>query len=525
MTSSLSVQQGSERTVHGVIMAHARRSPGAPALLEPGFAPLTYARLVDHFEAMVSGLRAQGVGRGDRVALLLGNGAMMATALMAIGAGATCVPLHPQLSAPEVERLFAGQRVRALVTDTQLASPALEVARRLQLPIVEVSAAATGEAGAFRVSSATAGPAPVLDAEAEDLAIVLTTSGTTAEPKAVRYTHHDLVYFVTDIAERLQLGPGDRCLNVMPLFHSHGLFVALLASLAAGGSVICTRGLFFVPDFFRWLKEEQPTWYTAVPTVQKSILSKAAEHRDEIASCKLRLVRAASASLSSEVATELERTFNAPVIETYGMTEVLGWLAHTPLPPQVRKPGSVGIAGGHTIGILAPDGSLLPRGQVGEFAIQGQDRVIAYEKDGVIEPIPLTSDGWFRTGDQAYQDEDGYVFITGRTKELINRGGEKVSPSEVERVLKEHAGIAEAVVFPVASPSIGEEVGCALIVRPGVVLTSEDVRSFVSGKLAPYKVPRMIAFTAEIPKGPTGKYQRLTLAADLGLLGSRSHHA
>jgi acyl-CoA synthetase (AMP-forming)/AMP-acid ligase II len=519
MTTSTSGHAVPERTMHGVIVAHARRAPDAPAVLEPGFTPLSYARVVDHFEAMVSGLRALGVGRGDRVALLLGNGAMMATALMAITAGATCVPLHPQLSTPEVERLFAGQRIRALVTDPKLASSALDVARRLQIPIVEVSAASTGEAGAFTLSSATGARVASLDAEPEDLAVVLTTSGTTAEPKAVRYTHRDLVYFVQDIAERLQLGPGDRCLNVMPLFHSHGLFVALLASLAAGGSVICTRGLFFVPDFFRWLKEEQPTWYTAVPTVQKSILAKAGEHRDEIASCKLRLVRAASASLSSEVATELERTFNAPVIETYGLTEILGWLAHTPLPPRVRKPGSVGIAGGHVIGILSPDGSLLPRGQTGELAIRGRDRVIAYEKDGVIEPIPLV-DGWFRTGDQAYEDSDGYFFITGRTKEMINRGGEKISPSEVERILKEHAGIAEAVVFPVPSPSIGEEVGCALIVRPGVVLTSEDVRSFVAGKLAPYKIPRMIAFTADIPKGPTGKYQRLTLAADLGMLGA-----
>jgi acyl-CoA synthetase (AMP-forming)/AMP-acid ligase II/acyl carrier protein len=301
----------------------------------------------------------------------------------------------------------------------------------------------------------------------------------------------------------------------MPLFHIHGLVAALLASLAAGASVVCTPG-FFAPQFFPWLEAFHPTWYTAVPTMQQAILARAPANQEIINRAVLRLVRSCSASLPPQLMAELESTFNVPVIEAYGMTEASHQMASNPLPPNVYKPGSVGVAAGPQVAIMAEASDrLLQANEIGEIVIRGPNVMHGYINNPEANARAFDK-GWFRTGDQGYIDDQGYVFITGRLKEIINRGGEKISPREVDEVLLDHPAVAQAVTFALPDAELGEDVGAAVILTDPAV-TEKELRRFASLRLAPFKVPRKIVIVDNIPKGPTGKIQRIGLAETLGL--------
>jgi acyl-CoA synthetase (AMP-forming)/AMP-acid ligase II len=300
----------------------------------------------------------------------------------------------------------------------------------------------------------------------------------------------------------------------MPLFHIHGLAGAMLSSMAAGASIVCTPG-FFAPWFFEWLDEMEPTWFTMVPTMHQAILARAAANREIIARRPLRFLRSSSAPRPPSVLAEVERTFHAPVIESYGMTEASHQMASNPLPPGERKPGSVGVPAGPEIAIMDGQGVLLPRGKVGDVVIRGPNVMRGYGN-----PDANTSafiDGWFRTGDLGRMDETGYLFLTGGTKEIINRGGEKISPREVEEVLLKHSAVEQAVAFAIPDARLGEEVGSAIVLRGGSTATEMELADFAAQRLADFKVPRRIVFLADIPKSPTGKPRRIGLAEELGL--------
>ncbi len=317
------------------------------------------------------------------------------------------------------------------------------------------------------------------------------------------------------IAEALSLEPGDVCLNVMPLFHIHGLVGATLSSLAAGAQVCCTPG-FNALKFFGWLDEVRPTWYTAVPTMHQAILARAGHNREIAARSRLRLIRSSSAPLLPKVMAELEKTFQTPVIESYGMTEAAHQMASNPLPPRQRKPGSVGIACGPEIAIMDGRGHLVPCGHTGEVVIRGPNVMAGYEANPEANGASFTA-GWFRTGDQGVIDADGYLWITGRIKELINRGGEKFSPLEVDEVLMHHPAVEQVVTFAIPHPKLGEDVAAAVVLREGETASDHDLRSFAEARLLHFKVPRKILIVREIPKGATAKLQRIGLAARLGL--------
>ncbi|MCP5113336.1 MAG: AMP-binding protein, partial [bacterium] len=289
---------------------------------------------------------------------------------------------------------------------------------------------------------------------------------------------------------------------------------AVLASLRAGASVVCTEG-FHAVKFFRWLDEFEPTWYTAVPTMHQALLARA-EQEPEPPKRTLRFARSSSASLPPKVMADIEKLFQAPVIEAYGMTEAAHQMASNPLPPAARKPGSVGPPGGPEVAILDESGSVLASGAKGELAIRGANVTPGYAANEDANRAAFNN-GWFRTGDQGYLDEDGYLFLTGRLKEIINRGGEKISPREVDDVLLEHPAIQQAVTFAVAHEQLGEEIGAAVIVRAGKDLTERDVREYAATRLADFKVPRVVKLVDSIPKGPTGKLQRIGLADKLGI--------
>jgi acyl-CoA synthetase (AMP-forming)/AMP-acid ligase II len=494
---------------------------GAPAIGAPGRPWLTHAGLRALARRTVADLNAMGIGCGDRVALVLPNGPEAASAFVAVACGAVTAPLNPAYKIDEFAFYLSDLDARALITQAGTDSPARQAAAQRGVPVIELLPDEGGPAGSFTLLPPAdlpgGAPARPGEAAAEDLALVLHTSGTTSRPKIVPLRHVNVTASAHHIGSTLALTADDCCLNIMPLFHIHGLIAATLASLAAGGCVSCTPG-FNAFRFFPWFSEVRPSWYTAVPTMHQTILELAPRNRDVIAHGRLRFIRSSSASLPGPVMTAMEAAFGVPVIESYGMTEAAHQMASNPLPPLARFPGCVGRAAGPDVAIMSEEGGLLPAGEIGEVVIRGRNVTAGYENNPAANAAAFT-DGWFRTGDQGMLDGDGYLRLTGRLKELINRGGEKVSPLEVDEVLMEHPAVAQCLTFAVPHAKLGEEVGAAIVLREGSEAKDTELRDFCGKRLAAFKVPRRIVFVSEIPKGATGKLQRIGLAEKLGLHG------
>jgi acyl-CoA synthetase (AMP-forming)/AMP-acid ligase II len=495
----------------------ARGAATSPAIGAPGRDYLNFGALRALCSGTVSALNGMGIGRGDRVAIVAPNGPEMASAFVAIGCGAATAPLNPAYKGEEFAFYLQDVRAKALVIPAGFDSPARAAAEAHGIPVVELIADAAGPAGAFRLDGGalTGNAASPGMAAADEQALVLHTSGTTSRPKIVPLTHANVTASAYHIAESLALAPGDVCLNIMPLFHIHGLIAATLASLAAGAAVNCTPG-FNAFRFFATLAEVRPSWYTAVPTMHQAILGLAARNKEVIAAGRLRFVRSSSASLPPQVMTALEQAFGVPVIEAYGMTEAAHQMASNPLPPAPRFAGAVGIAAGPEIGIMDEDGALVAQGGLGEVVIRGRNVTLGYENNPKANAEAFVN-GWFRTGDQGFLDEGGYLRLTGRLKELIKRGGEQVSPVEVDTVIMDHPAVAQCVTFSIPHEKLGEEVGAAIVLKEGASVTERELRDYAGTRLAAFKVPRHVVFVAEIPKGATGKLQRIGLAQKLGV--------
>jgi acyl-CoA synthetase (AMP-forming)/AMP-acid ligase II len=492
----------------------ARGADAAAAIAAPGRPSLSHAGLRALAARTVASLNAMGIGRGDRVAMVLPNGPEMAALFVTVACGATTAPLNPAYKADEFDFYLSDLNARALVVMQGAETPARAVAAAKGIPIVELVA---GElAGDFTLVSDLAGtPAHAGPSEAEDVALVLHTSGTTSRPKIVPLRQINVTASAYHIGEALELSPDDVCLNIMPLFHIHGLIAAVLSSLAAGASVSCTPG-FNAFKFFAQFDEVKPTWFTAVPTMHQTLLPLAARNAELIKRGRLRVIRSSSASLPPAAMIEMEELFHVPVIESYGMTEAAHQMAANPLPPRAHFPGSVGIAAGPEVAIMAEDGAMLPPGELGEIVIRGRNVTAGYENNPEANAKAFTN-GWFRTGDEGYLDPEGYLRLTGRLKEIINRGGEKVSPLEVDNVLMDHPDVAQVLTFAMPHPKLGEEVAAAVVLREGAAEDEHSIRDFAGERLAAFKVPRRIIFLPEIPKGATGKLMRIGLAAKLGV--------
>ena len=492
----------------------------AAAIAAPGRPALTYRDLRKLVENTVSSLNRLGLGRNDRVAIVLPNGPEMAASFVSVAAGATTAPLNPAYQRNEFDFYLRDLKAKALLVNRGSASPAIDVAHELGIPVLELVSEPGSPAGGFEIVPQVemAGPGPAENgglAEAGDIALILHTSGTTSRPKIVPLAQENVWASARNIRETLALTSEDRCLNIMPLFHIHGLMAAVLASLSAGASVFCSPG-FNALQFFSWLKESNATWYTAVPTMHQTILERAGRNQEIVAASHLRFVRSSSASLPPPVLHELEKTFQAPVIEAYGMTEASHQMTSNPLPPLPHKPGTVGVSIGLDVAIMDLQGTFLSTGDVGEVVIRGENVTAGYENNPKANAESYT-DGWFRTGDQGALDVDGYLTIKGRLKEIINRGGEKISPREVDDVLMEHPAVQQVVTFAMPHPKLGEEVAAAVVLRPGAEVTEAELRDFARSRMASFKVPRKVLFLDEIPKGATGKLQRIGLAEKLGL--------
>ncbi len=500
-------------TVSGLIVEQARRTPDAPAIAAPGRMPLGFSSLAALAARTSAFLASRGLRRGDRVAVVLRNGPEMAAAFASIASRCACAPLNPDYREAEFEFYLADLRVGALVVERGVDSPARAIAARLGIPVLELTAVQTEGAGTFELSGGTQIPdetAP--DPEPGDTALLLHTSGTTSRPKLVPLSQANLCASARHIARTLALVPADRCLNMMPLFHIHGLIGATLSSWSVGASVSCAPG-WDSTGFFAWLRDPGATWYTAVPTIHQSVLS-AARARGGPIGHGLRFIRSSSSALPPAVMHELENVFGVPAVESYGMTEASHQMCSNALPPGTRKPGSIGLPAGPDVAVMDASGSLLGANATGELVIRGPNVTAGYEANPDANATAFTN-GWFRTGDQGHRDDDGYFFLTGRLKELINRGGEKVAPREVDDVLTSHPDVAQAVAFAVPHPRLGEDVAAAVVLRPGATAGERELRQFCLERLAPQKAPSRFVFVDAIPKGPTGKIQRIGLAKAL----------
>jgi acyl-CoA synthetase (AMP-forming)/AMP-acid ligase II len=492
----------------------------APALDAPGRATLTYAALRGLAATTQAALNGFGIGRGDRVAIVLPNGPEMAAAFVAIAATATTAPLNMAYREDEFDFYITDLKAKAIVVGADYDGPALAVAARHGVKVLRLVVAPGAPAGSFELTGEAGPRAAAGYAGPDDVALVLHTSGTTSRPKIVPLLHRNVTASARHIAATLALTPQDRCLNIMPLFHIHGLIAATLSSLQAGGSIWCSPG-FNALQIFGWFDDAKPTWYTAVPTMHQAILARAPRNAETVARMTLRFIRSSSASLPPQVMTELEETLRAPVIESYGMTEASHQMTSNRLPPGLRKAGSVGMESGPLVRIAhEADDVILGEGALGEVVISGPNVTPGYEGNPTANAKSFFEAGgrrWFRTGDQGQFDTDGYLRITGRLKEIINRGGEKVSPLEVDEVLMDHPAVAQVVTFGIPHDKLGEEVGAAIVLKPDMAATDQEIRTFAQGRLADFKVPRKVVILDEIPKGATGKLQRIGLAQKLGL--------
>jgi acyl-CoA synthetase (AMP-forming)/AMP-acid ligase II len=474
---------------------------------------LTFAELRDLVGRTHQILNASGLRTNDTVAVALRNGPESAALFIALVTYCRVAPLNPAYTQKEIAFALRDLRASAIITSDDL-TEALRAAEECGVRRMLMVSSGESPAGVFElrcevplIPSTVLPPGPGPD----DIALLLHTSGTTARPKLVPLTQRNLTLSALGVADSLGLSPADTCLSIMPLFHVHGLVAGLLASVAAGATVCLAPG-FKATAFFSWLDSSQATWYTAVPTMHQAILARARHNRDALERHRLRFIRSCSSTLYSSVWEELQSVFDVPVLNAYGMTEAAHQISS--VRPPYSSCATVGTGSGPEIRIMDVDGKLLPPGNVGEVVLRGEQIMSGYLRpEGVNESA--FCDGWFRTGDEGLQNPDGSLCLTGRLKEMINRGGEKISPYEVEEALLLHAAVEQAIAFAWPDPMLGETVAAAVVIHEGCSVQKPDLLRLAGQHLARHKLPQRLFFVVEIPRGATGKLQRIGMAERL----------
>jgi oxalate---CoA ligase len=492
-----------------VLIAHrARIDPDAIALLAPRRPPLTFGMLIREVARALQSFAAMGFARGSRIGIALPNGPEMAVLLLAATDCAACAPLNPTSDEAQSRHLLQVLRVDALVVPTDEVSPLLRAASALGVPIIRLVFSSTDPAGVFDLfppGSRVAATATL--STPEDVALLLHTSGTTALPRVATFTRRYLVELASARARLLRMTNSDRCLCVMPMFAAAGIRRNLFPTLAAGGSIVCPSGM-DPAAFIGWLDAFRPTFYTGSPAIQRAVLDALERHGPPAHA--LRFVLSASGGLDAALQSRLEDALGVPVLQTYGTTEI-GTIAQESLSRAQRRAGSVGVPADCEVAVLDATGAFLPPPGEGEIVVRGLHGFTGYDNDVEANRLAF-HDGWYRTGDLGYLDSDGYLFLTGRVKEQINRGGFKISPSEVDAVLLSHPDVADAGTFGVEHPTLGEDVVAAVVPRHPSATSARQIRDYALSKLAAYKVPSRILVVTEIPKTVTGKVKRGEMA-------------
>ncbi len=497
-------------TVQGEILERAHNSPDRPAFLAPGNFPLTYVSLAEQIHETASAIRDLGIARSGRVAVSLPFDCTFPVALVSVLCSCACIPLNPELSPDEIESALRSTRATALVTVPRLASSAAEAAGKAHVNLIELEPLPELGAGRFRLRADSR--RPQADDEAPlpcDLAVLLMTSGSTAAPKLVPLTQEQICYRAHLFRPRVGLTAEDRWLAMMPPFRSTTLINQILGCVFAGASIVFP-GPLSLSDFGRCVDEFAPTWIAAPPPFVERLL-RSDYSWDITAHAPIRAFYGAGGQPSANAVAAVERKFGATMVNAYGATES-GGICANPMPPGLRKIDSVGVSSGPDIAILDESGRVLPDpGIRGEIAVRGPGVFEGYETPDGLDRSTFV-DGWHRTGDEGYLDADGYLFLTGRIMEVIDRGGQKISPAEVEVVLRQHPRVRDAAVFAMRHDIHGQEVA-ALIAGREATIDVHDVRTFAGAKLAWFKVPRVILAVPDIPLTPTGKVPRTRLAS------------
>jgi acyl-CoA synthetase (AMP-forming)/AMP-acid ligase II len=487
-------------------LAELLADPGSSAPAIVSTSPLvvvSYRALAEQTERLSGQLRNAGLKPGDCVAIVLPNSLEFLVVFLALtNARLVAAPLNPADKPDEIRFFIEDAQAQAVVAEGAN-STVREAAAGLGLPIWQPRVDSRGvvELPELPTASRTSIDAPGPD----DVALFAYTSGTTSRPKCVPLTHANVLWSSRNIAAHYNLTSADRSMVVLPLFHGHGLIGATLSTLASGGSVVVPPR-FSASDFWKLFREHRATWYSAVPTIHQVLLERA--DSDGAPRSGPRFIRSCSAPLAPTILTKLENRFGAPVLEAYGMTEAAHQVASNPLPPLPHKPGTVGLSS--EISIIDENGQHLAATARGEVVVRGPNVMRGYRNDPEANAAAFI-DGWFRTGDIGTIDNDGYLALTGRIKDLINRGGEKISPAEVEAVLLEHPAVAEAAVFGVPDPKYGEEVSAAVVLRGAA--TAPELQAYCGTRLADFKVPKLIHLVSAIPKNAMGKVKRRDLTA------------
>jgi acyl-CoA synthetase (AMP-forming)/AMP-acid ligase II len=467
---------------------------------------ITYKALNDQVMAMADSLAAAGITRGDRVATYMPNGLPAIVTFLAATIAGTAAPLNPAYRLDECSFYLDDTTAKLLLCPPGGAEEARQAAAgRVPVYSVEID-----EGGVVSLQGVAPNGRNVHAPTGDDIALVLHTSGSTGRPKRVPIRHSNVAASAKNIAATYNLSPSDVTMCVMPLFHVHGLVASVLSTFLSGGTVVIPTK--FSPlSFWRFVRDTRASWYSAVPTIHQLLLTRADGDKPEGAE-NLRFIRSCSAALPPEMMKKIEHTFGAPVLEAYGMTEATHQMCSNPQPPSARKPGSVGPGTGVQVNIMDDAGNLLSQGHRGEVVIKGPNVVKEYENNPEANAKSFTN-GWFRTGDQGYLDEDGYLVLTGRIKELIFRGGEKISPREIDEVLLAHPSVAEAVAFGVPHATWGEEIAAAVVLRSPE--KEAAILAHCREKLADFKCPKKVYIVEKIPRTATGKIQRGAVAASI----------
>jgi acyl-CoA synthetase (AMP-forming)/AMP-acid ligase II len=466
---------------------------------------ISYDKFREQVMTMADSLAALGIGPGDRVATVLPNGLPAIVSFLAASIAGTAAPLNPGYRHDEFAFFLDDTSAKILLCPPDGAADARKAAEG-KVPVYSLDMDSTGFVRIVDAPNGRNSPAPAPD----DIALVLHTSGSTGRPKRVPIRHRNIAASAINIVQHYALAPDDVALCAMPLFHVHGLVASTISTLLSGGTIV-VPSKFNPLSFWRTVRDCGVTWYSAVPTIHQLLLARAGNERPA-GSEGLRFIRSCSAALPPEMMAKMEQVFGAPVLEAYGMTEAAHQMASNPQPPAERKPGSVGPGTGVQISIMDDQGTHLAQGSRGEVVIQGPNVVSGYENNPEANAKSFT-DGWFRTGDQGYLDSEGYLILTGRIKELINRGGEKIAPREIDELLLTHPAVAEAVAFGVPHATWGEEVAAAVVLREPQ--TEAQILVFCKERLADFKRPKKVYIVESIPRTASGKIQRGAVAKTL----------
>lgn len=496
------------RTIRHYVDLRARDTPDSAYLVAPETGlTLTYSQLQRDSIQLAAFLRNHQLIQGDKIALMLHNGYQTARLLVGVMyAGYMVTPLNLLAQASQLSYVLEHSDSKLVFTSEALAPRVREaltkVKRNIEVVVIDPDASSI-----FDAQNEVALP----QVGEDDDALLMYTSGTTGKPKGCVLSNRSVVAGGEFTSSAHQLSALDRVLCAMPLYHINGQIVTTVAPLVHGGSVVMPHR-FSASDYWELVAKHQCTWINVVPTIIAYLLNGEDPRAHGLDISRVKFCRSASAPLPPEQHRAFEAKFAIGIIETFGMTETNAPCFTNPHDPAKRKIGSPGQAYGNAAKVIDPQtGNDLPPNAPGELMIRGDNVMKGYYKDPDNTAITLMPDGWMHTGDLGYIDDDGFVFVTGRIKELIIKGGENIAPREIDEALLKHPAVLEAAAVGIPDTNYGQEIMACVVLKPGAHCTPDELHAFTLEELGKYKMPKIIKFVTDLPKGPSGKVQRLKL--------------